>query len=176
MTREEAIAYMTEWLKDEYALNDKDREVLNMAISALERWKDNVCTDCKYYDTDKCDTCELTGKNHSALEQKFCEDAVSREAVRNCFNGFVKMDKDTLPYVEDYLKTVMQRINELPYVTRQTGEWICIDDYHIGKFKCSVCQTEGFPNTTMYKPTWNFCPNCGAKMVEPQKSEVRNEI
>ena len=54
---------------------------------------------------------------------------------------------------------------------RQTGEWIYIDDYHTGKFKCSVCQTEGYPNTTMYKPTWNFCPNCGARMSEPRESE-----
>ena len=37
MTREETIAYITEWLKDEYALNDKDRVALNMAIHALEK-------------------------------------------------------------------------------------------------------------------------------------------
>lgn len=50
-------------------------------------------------------------------------------------------------------------------ISRKSGHWICIDDYHhIGKFKCSVCQIEGFPNTVMNKPTWNYCPNCGAKM------------
>lgn len=37
MTNSEAIAYIREWLKDEYALNDKDREVLNMAAEALEQ-------------------------------------------------------------------------------------------------------------------------------------------
>ena len=37
MTNSEAIIYIREWLKDEYALNEKDREVLNMAIEALER-------------------------------------------------------------------------------------------------------------------------------------------
>ena len=36
MTREETLAYIHEWLKDEYALNSKDRESLDMAIEALE--------------------------------------------------------------------------------------------------------------------------------------------
>lgn len=35
MTREEAVDYIKEWLKDEYALNNKDRIVLTMAIEAL---------------------------------------------------------------------------------------------------------------------------------------------
>ena len=51
-----------------------------------------------------------------ALSQEPRDDAISREAVRKCFYGFVKMDKDTLPYVEEYLKTVMRRINEFPSV------------------------------------------------------------
>jgi len=88
----------------------------------------------------------------SALEQKPCEDAVSREAV------FDIVCRETEWY------DIKTQIEQLPSVTRQTGEWISIDDYHIGKFKCSICQTEGFPNTSMYKPTWNFCPNCGCRM------------
>ena len=43
MTREEAITYIREWLKDEYALNSKDREALNMAIKVLEQ---EPCEDC----------------------------------------------------------------------------------------------------------------------------------
>lgn len=44
MTREEAIEYIQEWLKDEDALNSGDREALNIAINALqeqERKKEN---------------------------------------------------------------------------------------------------------------------------------------
>lgn len=36
MTREEVIAYIKEWRKDKYALNGADREVLDMAIEALQ--------------------------------------------------------------------------------------------------------------------------------------------
>lgn len=40
MNRKEAIKYMTEWLKDEYALNGKDREVLYLAIASLKAWNE----------------------------------------------------------------------------------------------------------------------------------------
>ena len=43
MTNEEAIAYIQEWLKDEYAVNSKDRKALNAAIKALSR---EPCDDC----------------------------------------------------------------------------------------------------------------------------------
>ena len=36
MNKQEAIEYIQEWLKDKYALNGKDRVVLNMAIEALQ--------------------------------------------------------------------------------------------------------------------------------------------
>lgn len=36
MTKGEAVDYIKEWLKDEYALNSKDRIVLKMAIEALQ--------------------------------------------------------------------------------------------------------------------------------------------
>lgn len=48
MTRQEAVEYIQEWLKDEYALNGKDRVVLDMAIEALEQEPIIRCKDCKY--------------------------------------------------------------------------------------------------------------------------------
>ena len=32
-------------------------------------------------------------------------------------------------------------------------------------YECSNCNTEMFS-------AWNYCPHCGAKMIEPQESEV----
>lgn len=59
MTRAEAVDYIKEWLKDEYALNQKDRIVLTMAIEALEVV---MCKDCKRYESDggALMTCKLT--------------------------------------------------------------------------------------------------------------------
>ena len=55
-------------------------------------------------------------------------------------------------------------IRNLPSVTPQepkTGHWIN-GNYHI---RCSECG-EDYPYRLR-----NYCPNCGAKMVEPQESE-----
>lgn len=37
MTKEDAITYIEEWLKDEYALNEKDKMVLKMSLKALKQ-------------------------------------------------------------------------------------------------------------------------------------------
>lgn len=47
---------------------------------------------------------------------------------------------------------------------RKTGKWELIDDtgFRIPGYRCSVChcECEDWEN----KPTYNFCPNCGAQM------------
>ena len=57
-----------------------------------------------------------------------------------------------------------EMIDECPTINPQepkTGHWNTTD-YFI--FKCSECECEERTDT-------RFCPNCGAKMVEPQESE-----
>ena len=54
---------------------------------------------------------------------------------------------------------------------RPHGEWIDDDinsneKYHF--FKCSVCGGDGVPRC-------NFCPNCGAKMVEEEGEQNDRE-
>ena len=57
-------------------------------------------------------------------------------------------------------------IRHLPSVTPQskTGHWISRPHIY-GVAFCSECGFELKINNT------NYCPNCGAKMVEPQESE-----
>ena len=92
-------------------------------------------------------------------EQQPCEDAVSREAVIN----IVKLRWD-------YYKNCIEAIEKLPSVTRQTGEWILLDECANSGYYCSRCQKklvkEGWSDTVK---KIKFCPNCGAKMVEPQE-------
>ena len=55
-------------------------------------------------------------------------------------------------------------IRVMPSVTPQepkTGHWILRNSFL--EPKCSECNYES--------ERYNFCPNCGAKMVEPQESE-----
>ena len=59
----------------------------------------------------------------------------------------------------------------------KTGHWI-VEDMFDGDvaYRCSACNElfciiEGTPKDNEY----NYCPNCGVKMVEPQESEDKQE-
>lgn len=102
-------------------------------------------------------------------------DLISREqakaAIRDKF-------KDLPSRVE--INTIL---NELPSVTPQepkTGHWIGHREHcenlgvmpsGLGAYKwCSECDC-GIDVREWHRNHYNFCPNCGAKMVEPQESE-----
>lgn len=86
------------------------------------------------------------------------QDCISRQAVLDL------ADKGILVGNHNY-KSVCNAINDLPSVTptERTGHWITLD-YQKGKFECSECHTQGYVDTCMYKPIWEFCPRCGADM------------
>ena len=73
---------------------------------------------------------------------------------------------------DDYeYKICKEKINNLPVVnSNHYGHWIQID-YQRGKFECSECHTQGYVDTCMYEPKWNFCPNCGARMERKNENE-----
>jgi len=41
---------------------------------------------------------------------------------------------------------------------------ITYEDWHCSNCHCVIDQSS--------KPKWNYCPNCGCRMVEPQESET----
>lgn len=103
-----------------------------------------------------------------ALEQEPCEDAISRQAVLDMMQ--MRMGG----------KELYKAVYELPPVTPQpkTGHWEWVQyDYNpnIGNCHCSECHcvvAEGvYKNEKAGIPLYKYCPQCGAKMVEPQESE-----
>ena len=116
-------------------------------IPALERtWNDSKCEEIIEF-----------------LEQQTCEDAISRQAVLDIFADNADA---TRPY-----NTAWEKIRDLPSVNPQpkVGRWIYTGDYLTeGMLKCSECGEEIDVSESYY----DFCPVCGAKMVEPQESEV----
>lgn len=62
----------------------------------------------------------------------------------------------------------------------KTGHWIEIAKYSDGnhKIECSECESHifdrGHANSYNVKNKYKYCPNCGAKMIEPQESEVQD--
>lgn len=87
-----------------------------------------------------------------ALSQEPCDDMVSRDAA-------IEAVKQAI-YNHD---SAIMRLTELPPVTQKSGKWKYVPDAD-GFYICSECGCgNGYAD--------NFCPQCGAKMVELQESE-----
>ena len=101
-----------------------------------------------------------------ALEQKPCEDAVSREAV-----------EDAVIW-NDEKREMLDEIQKLPSVPKQkTGHWIELTKLSCAEYSCYVCSEceayarEHSRRLRVQNRKSLFCPDCGLKMVEPQESE-----
>lgn len=98
------------------------------------------------------------------LEQKPCEDCISRQAVLNTL--FYKSDNNCEVVLN---KELQDRIKALSPVTPQpkTGRWIYTGDYITdGMLKCSEC---GYEHDVSER--FLYCPNCGARMIESEEAK-----
>lgn len=104
-----------------------------------------------------------------SLEQNICDDAISRQRAIS----LAKDLKQDLPDDEHLADMVMAhndgvleyqtQLSLLPPINSQepkTGHWISRNSFLL-QYKCSECGWES--------EKYNFCPNCGAKMIEPQE-------
>lgn len=115
-----------------------------------------------------------------ALKQEPCEDCISRQAV---LSMQYKIDDSATLSTRDVVN--VDDIEDLPPVTSQPkmGHWV---EENINKWSrkifCSECGCsppfEYVSNGDVYSPSGygvinktKFCPNCGARMIEPQESE-----
>ena len=72
------------------------------------------------------------------------------------------IEEKEFPFETDIVVSLMMEIEEAPTIEpeRKKGRW---EIYVISPFdgegcRCSECGTEGVPY-------WDYCPNCGARMV-----------
>ena len=82
----------------------------------------------------------------------------ARNSGANTFVWDIKID--SFNFVID---SAIKALKQVP----KTGHWIDCDDsddYSADGYDCSVCGDNAEYATS-------YCPNCGAKMVEPQESE-----
>ena len=66
-------------------------------------------------------------------------------------------------------KEFCDEIKELPPVTpsRPKGHWIKVyEAIGLYRWKCDKCKKH-------HRAMYDYCPSCGARMVEPQESEVK---
>ncbi len=96
---------------------------------------------------------------------KPCGDVISRSALM-----IALMDKGVDHIQADDLVEINQIVLELPSVKQEpkTGHWIIdkgsLDALYGEVCKCSECGAESIGES-------DYCPDCGAKMVEPQESD-----
>ena len=81
-----------------------------------------------------------------------------------------KLDSDFAAAVQEAAEAIEELANNSPKVGNRFGEWIGeADGYADGElvydmWSCGCCG-KYFPEWDE-KPDWNFCPNCGADMME----------
>ena len=169
MTREEAIADIRDNIKPVVGGIS-----LDMAIKALEtvsciKEKCAYCPHCENCDVDD-ETLEI-----KALEQQPCEDCISRQAVLDGVDRYIYKSQSTGTQ-DDFYSFAELVVKELPSVTpkEKTGKWIMTSAYFPGAYgnihyvKCSCCNEYNLGKG-------NYCPNCGARMFEPQESKEDEE-
>lgn len=125
------------------------------------------------------ETIENQDKVIKALEQELCEDVISRQAVLDHIYGINGLEGLELSNV--FEKHYADFIKSLPSVNPQpkTGHWIEKDvvlqeDNAIEEWQSARCDKCGKYHTTpfmYYFSHYEYCPNCGAKMVGSQESE-----
>jgi len=179
--------------------NDGERELLDRAVKALEaELATKTCNKqivSKLEDAELARDSEKTCNNKQvSCKLVASEDAISRadaealfrnargelhkSAIRNEQNGHPIKD---LPTRDLMLLNAEQMIHLLPSVTpkQRTGHWIIHDESitlptggtATGGVICSECgyKTHNKGHAIVGCP-YNYCPSCGARMVEPQEN------
>ena len=147
ISRQAAIDIIESWLScDDY--NDAERHIMRAMQSVL-------------YDLP------------SVKPQQPCEDCISRQSVKrrlqehhdffiHAYNGFSNMPQNDKSRVDEITNCIAMIVNE-PSVTpkEKTGRWI-FDEILDRHYYCSECKSMGVDY-------WDYCPNCGCRMVESQE-------
>ena len=88
------------------------------------------------------------------------------ELIKDLIEQPAKVYIDKNDYQQGFIDGVNQMIKELEG-ERQMGEWKPFDlTYRQSIYSCSVCQRTTEVPTSMGEPLYNYCPNCGARMIK----------
>lgn len=133
------------------------------------------CNNCAYYvdgaNDEACDGCFADEYEHPNFKPKaqYCDDCVSRQAVLEGVDTYINKAQST-GIQDDFYSFAELVVKALPPVTPQpkTGHWIEITNQRgtVIALRCSACE-----KSPKHAIRSDYCPNCGAKMIEPAESE-----
>jgi hypothetical protein len=121
--------------------------------------------------------CYLTSEDNELIESAV--EALSQESCYNpdewCHDcSEYNQDKHCCPRFNNVIRKTVEEIKRAKI---KVGHWIegQTDNPNIHNILCSCCfegyQSKGHANSQYTKDKFQWCPKCGAKMVEPQESE-----
>ena len=170
--------------------NEQAKNMLKAKLECLKRETSGTDFDCNNSNCDECSLCYEQGNMGEqkealdmaikALERQPCEDVISRAEAEAIFrNARSKLNPSDYKTADEFntrdlmLLNAEQFIHLLPSVRPQepkTGHWVKVTNGRDGH-ECDLCHEYAPSYQSGEEHLTNYCPNCGAKIVEPQGSE-----
>lgn len=97
---------------------------------------------------------------------KPCDDVVSRDFMFKVLDDFCGHDRTATITLD----TLADLVYELPSVTQKSGKWVKVTNGR-GGHECDICHEYAPSYQSGDEYLTKYCPNCGAKMIEPQENE-----
>lgn len=106
----------------------------------------------------------ITGLNEMAKSIQYSEDCVSRDAALALSEWYGESATHDNPFPDGAEAVPVYKIEQLPSVQpkRLTEKWIFTTEGNTDHITCSVCNHDSMG-------TFDYCPNCGAKMSESEE-------
>ena len=153
---------------------------LDEAIKHAEEVAEGQKNECKACADEHEQLAEWLKDYKRLLEQEPCEDVIRRADAEALFrNARSKLNPSDYKTADEFntrdlmLLNAEQFIHLLPSVRPQepkTGHWIKVTNGR-GGHECDLCHEYAPSYQSGKEYLTNYCPNCGAKMIEPQESE-----
>lgn len=131
---------------------------------------------------------EPTAKNDLGV------DCISRKSIKqklqehhdffvNAYGGFSNLPQNDKSRVDEITNCIAMVVNEPPVAPQEPRKGRWLDKQHLCNYcsaECSSChkRSNGYVHDNGFSlehKYYDFCPNCGCAMVEPQESEVNND-
>lgn len=127
---------------------------------------DRPCAVCKHHTDNGCTQWKCV------FDEQPCDDAISRHAAIEIIKNWIDHDMGYSWEEKNIMRCAIVELENLPPVSvaEKTGRWIPVKGYEGLLCKCSNCCKDGerYKHRTHQSKT-NFCPDCGAKMVESEE-------